>query len=84
MYDPVASITLREASHYSAMCGEAERIEAASAEADRKLNAVLNGIRKLDLTRAETHQILVTLAAAMQRKGYTDAQIEAVDCASEL
>ena len=84
MSDPVAVQNIRDAIGYSDLCNKAEQIEAYSAEQERKLNAVLNGIRKLPLTHAEAHQILVTLSAEMQRKGYSATAIAAVDEASDL
>jgi hypothetical protein len=52
-------------------------------ESEDKLNKVLNGIRKLDLTRADVHQILVTLAARAQVCRFGADELEALDIASE-
>jgi len=84
MFDPVAVQNIRDAIGYSDLCNKAEQAEAYSAEQERKLNAVLNGIRKANLTPAVVEMILNTLANRMAACGFSDSDVEAVDSVSQV
>ena len=62
---------------------DADLAQRQALENEDKLNKVLNGIRKLDLSRADVHQILVTLAARAQACRFGADELEALDIASE-
>ena len=83
-FDPMAVQALRDAQRYSDLCNERELIEQAAAEEDAQTNRVLSAIRKCDLTPAQVHQILVTLACEMKRAGHSEIAITAVEEASDV
>lgn len=74
---------MKDAQEYSDQCNEAERRERIAVQQEKQLNAILDGIRKCDMTRAQAHQILATLASALKNAGFSEDAIEAVDTASE-
>lgn len=83
-FDPMAVQALRDAQRYSDLCNEADRREQIAAEEDAQTNRVLSAIRKCDLTHAQVHQILVTLACEMKRAGHSEIAIAAVEEASDV
>lgn len=62
---------------------DAELVQRQADQNEAKLNKVLNGIRSLDLTSADVHQIICTLTATMQVQRFPMRAIEALDIASE-
>lgn len=83
-YDPMPVMNRRDAQRYSDLCNERERIERMAAEEDAQTNRVLSAIRKCDLSPAQVHQILVTLACEMNRAGHSEIAIAAVEEASDV
>lgn len=75
---------MKDAQRYSDLCNEAEMLEQLAAEEDAQTNSVLSAIRKCDLSPAQVHQILVTLACEMKRAGHSEIAITAVEEASDV
>lgn len=75
---------MRNAQRYSDLCNEAELQNRIEAERDIDTNRVCSAIRNCDLSPAQVHQIMCTLACEMKRRGWHEVAVAAVEDAGDV